>query len=1124
MPSLNPFARPLRLPLLAALALALAVPAVAPGSPAGRVAQIDGARDAGPGPSSYRAGQVVVRFSDRLDSDGRAATAHAAQAEIRSRLPVHGVRVLSLEPGVSVSAGVARLRSRPGVVWAEPNYVRRLHGLSNDPFLRELWGLHATGQLIGGFRTAAPNLDVDAPEAWDVTTGSSAVTVAVVDSGIAYNHPDLAPNLARNPGESGGGRESNGVDDDRNGFVDDFRGWDFLDDDNDPFDPSVGLSHGSLGASIVAARGGDGGGVAGVSHHARLLPLRVAGTDGMLTSADAATAYAYAARRGARIVNASFGGAGISQAELAAVRAAPSTLFVASAGNESLNTDASPVTPCVLDSPNVVCVAASDLDGSLADFSNFGARTVDLSAPGVAILGAQPPFADVFAEGFETDISARWVPDAGSTWERTSAARWRGSFSLADSPAGNYPDGADHAIRTADPVSLVGQSRCRLDYFLRLATELEHDGVIVEAATGSGGPWTELTSHSGSTGGLFAGFAADLQDFLGQAAVFVRFRFVSNATVTGAGAELDDVAIQCSSPGSVSGRDFAYGDGTSFSAPLVSGVAALALSVAPEISVATLRGALLRGVKPAAALAGRTVSGGNSSAIRTLMSIPAGAATGAASEVGRDSALISGTVQPHGIHASWRVQYGRTTAYGGLTEPMAAGNRLGDQAVKLRLRGLPRGTTVHYRVLASNGSGGTSAGADRSFRTAGSPKPGDDVAPRLRKLRVRRTEGGRISLAFTLSETARVTAALDRGRGAFKRVRARRLGRGKRALRLPRLKRGRYEIALVAADRAGNVDLRELRVRAGRARRGARAATAASVAGVAAFGRWSWPLGEGSVGYALPGTPAPADGSTPAVQKPLICLDPGDPCGPYSAEQVQQAVDEDFLYASRNDWTTPEGRFWYPVWGVVYDPKTGRLEMIHGNANQGAGTEAISVEGGVTFELIELQYFGKEKPVTIFGQDGDIVASAAGRAPRTPAAVRAVLRNEIAGFGLLDRANSRRDARPAMGAARRFARQGALMRRARQAFAARRLRAIRLSRADIQRVRRLVRERGLPDAHVRGLRRLGASDAYLAQLRRALTGTDVLRLAGQRFPAVLTNPKRLARERRFGRVLHALSP
>jgi len=188
-----------------------------------------------------------------------------------------------------------RLSAAPGVKGVEPNRIARLHTVPNDPFLSEQWGLHNFGQVVGGFQAGVKDVDSDLPEAWRLTTGSSDVLVAVVDSGISPSHPDLAPIIA--PG-----------------------GWDFVDDDNDPSDPALDLQHGSLVASIIGARGNDNYGVTGAAQRAAILPLRVAGPAGTLTAADAAEAYAYAASHGARIVNSSFGGFGISQVELAAIR------------------------------------------------------------------------------------------------------------------------------------------------------------------------------------------------------------------------------------------------------------------------------------------------------------------------------------------------------------------------------------------------------------------------------------------------------------------------------------------------------------------------------------------------------------------------------------------------------------------------------------------------------------------------------------------------------------------------------------------------------------------------------------------------------------------------------------
>jgi subtilisin family serine protease len=368
---------------------------------------------------------LIVRFEAGVNAAERAAIRREAGTALERVLGVGGMQLLDVAPGRSALAVERALERADGVLYAEPNFRRRVFLRPNDPLFPQLWAMENTGQIIrppGVFPTAGvPDADMDAAEAWDLAGGG--VVVAVVDSGMDGAHPDLAPNAWRNPGESGAGRESNGADDDGNGLVDDWRGWDFVDNDFNPADPN---GHGTHVAGTIGARRGNALGVAGVADGSPLMPLRVFDAGGAGTVADAISAYAYAAAKGAKVVNLSFGSGIPSRPEQDTIAALPGMLFVAAAGNGGFdgigdNNDVAPEFPCAYPVPNLVCVAASDSRDGLADFSNFGSRTVDLSAPGVGILSTFPGVAYEWADG--TSMAAPHVSGAAALlWSVTPGA------------------------------------------------------------------------------------------------------------------------------------------------------------------------------------------------------------------------------------------------------------------------------------------------------------------------------------------------------------------------------------------------------------------------------------------------------------------------------------------------------------------------------------------------------------------------------------------------------------------------------------------------------------------------------------------------------------------------------
>jgi hypothetical protein len=269
---------------------------------------------------------------------------------------------------------VAILNARPDVQYAELDYTRHAEVIPNDPSFATLWGMDNTGQTGGVF-----DADIDAPEAWNTFTGDPNFVIAGIDTGVNYNHPDLAANSWINPGEV-----VNGIDDDNNGFIDDMRGWDFANNDNDPIDDN---GHGTHTAGTFGAVGNNGVGVAGVNWNCKIMALKFLNSAGSGSTAAAVSCVNYAVQKGVKVSNNSWGGGGFSQALYDAINLGKNVghVFCASAGNSNVNTDVSPSYPGSYDLDNIICVASITASDLRSSFSNYGAVSVDLGAPGSSI-------------------------------------------------------------------------------------------------------------------------------------------------------------------------------------------------------------------------------------------------------------------------------------------------------------------------------------------------------------------------------------------------------------------------------------------------------------------------------------------------------------------------------------------------------------------------------------------------------------------------------------------------------------------------------------------------------------------------------------------------------------------
>ena len=325
--------------------------------------------------TNYQQNEILVRFNTSVSNSNLSEISRKAHQQVGSTVlkefsEVNGLQLVRIPENMSLSEALGIYRQNENVIYAEPNYICKNQLSPDDPYYQEnfQWGLNR----------------INAASAWNLTTGSNNVIIAVVDSGIDINHPDIKGNLWINKNEI----PDDGIDNDSNGYVDDVYGWNFDGDNNNVTDDN---GHGTHVAGIIAASGNNTQGISGLMWNATIMPLKFLDKNGDGYISDAVKAISYATKMGAFIINCSWGGPSYSKA-LQDVIENSSALVVCAAGNEvsSEDIDTLPNYPASYASSNIITVAAVDKHDNLCTFSNYGINSVDVAAPGYSIYSTWP--------------------------------------------------------------------------------------------------------------------------------------------------------------------------------------------------------------------------------------------------------------------------------------------------------------------------------------------------------------------------------------------------------------------------------------------------------------------------------------------------------------------------------------------------------------------------------------------------------------------------------------------------------------------------------------------------------------------------------------------------------------
>jgi thermitase len=535
--------------------------------------------------------QVLVRFDPGTTSAEASQALSAASVVQLKSLLLERTRLATVRGSQTVSGAIAVLQHNPHVMYAEPNWLMQPASTPNDPLFPKQWAL---GSGTG---------NIDVQPVWNSTTGNAAVRVGIADTGVDAAHPDIAPNVVA--------------------------GRNFVTGAPDPTDTSDSVWHGTFIAGVIGAVGNNALGVAGTSWAVSMAPLKICDLKNVsnavppvqCTVADFANAVVYASQNGIAVVNDSLNTSRSSRTVHDAIAAASNVLVVTAAGNAHKNIDSSPIYPCsYTDLANIVCVAATDQTDHLASFSSYGPNTVDIAAPGTSIWSVYP-WATKLSDN--TFAASGWT--TGGTNNQWHQACPTSNCFLASTTGSAYSNNTDSWAQTAQPVSLAAGNHCQAQFKLKGAVA-SGDHLLVEGATSTAGPWTQVASWSGSLSKATTA-TYPMAAFDGQPAVYLRFELVTDGSGTATGPTIDNLVLQCQpDAGAYTSSQYTSSKGTSFATAYVTGAVALLEAARPGATIAQIQAALLAGAHADPNLLGFVAGQRRLDVAGSLAQLPASAA------------------------------------------------------------------------------------------------------------------------------------------------------------------------------------------------------------------------------------------------------------------------------------------------------------------------------------------------------------------------------------------------------------------------------------------------------------------------------------------------------------------